>query len=632
MDQDFDSHELRGPARWWADFRDYWRDVYQTNALVRHLIHEPLFLGAIVAATLIALAVALLLPKRWHPAPQGFSKSVSVSLLDYLQAWALRRSGEKAVRNGRWDEALTDYRAAVANNLVDTAALRGVLGVLREAPWVRSANLGMLFTCGDLLLEITRTNRADALLVADVLERHRIAEAALERLRPYESDLTPEEDLVRTRALLGTGQITAFRERWKQHPDRFRTNAILGIYQATVDAGWGTAEQAVAGLETLRRAVTDPQTRPVAARLLAAAALQREDLVLYEQALELLHECDSMMAQDDTVWWELLARHDRREEARDLAKKYSRLPPPTGIELVQLGRTWLNLGLDEYAVRVFKDHAGRYGQSIEVWATYLDLLMFRNDWTEVHRLASDLRATTTSRDELLPVTLYADIRADLAEGRKTAVREPIRKLLEAPMPNPRLALRFASGLNAGGDHDAAWHFLSRIEGAQARSPDYWLEVIICARSRRDIETLLKGTDKLAELSPNNPSAQTIRLVILLGTRQLPAEALAISLRLVNAGIRSPSALINHAMALLANQRATEALTLLTELQNTSLSDDEVNSWYIAETDALNQLGRPAEALRFGEKVNAGVLLPPQEQWFRALLTECRTRAAAGKRS
>lgn len=627
MDPEHLEQGLTGPRKWWAQLRDYAQEVHDNSGLLRHLVHEPLFLGAMLLAATLGLGSVLLIPKRWNPTPEGFSRVIRISLLDYLQAWSLRRSGAAAIEAGRWDDALASYRGAIGNNLVDAAALRGALGVLRDAPWCRSANLGLLFTCSELLLEVARTNRTDVLLVADVLERHRIAEATLEKLRPFASQLTPEEDRVWTRALLGSGRIEAFLEHWNANPDRYQGDPVLPFYRAAVDAGWGPPELAVPGLETLRRGLENPRTRATAARLYAAAALQRADLNAYSEALRTLHETDSAMALDDAAGWELLARAGRLEEARELARKYGRVPPPTAIEMVQLARSWLALGLEDLALDTLRSHADRYGQSVEVWTTYLDILILRKDWSELRRISATLRSNATARDALLPVTLYADLRADLAEGRRSTVRETTRRLLEAPLPAPGLALRFAAGLNAAGESETAWNFLRRIEEPFANSPDYWLETVVSARNRRDITALQKAADRLATVAPNNLVAQSIRLVTMLGTRQEPGDALALSFRLTNAGATNASARINHAMALLLNSRADEALSLLSSVREAQLTEDETNSWLIAQTDALAQLGRHREALTFGQRAKTSILLPPQETWFKQLLAECRTRSA-----
>ncbi len=631
-----DPQPQKTPARdhrsWKSRFRTRCISAFPKSPLVRQLVHEPIFAVVLLLGLCVVLGVAVILPKYWDPAPVGFSKNIRVSLLDYAQAWSLRRAGANAAKADRWDDALTRYQAAVANNLADARSLRGVLVVLRDAPWNRSSNLPIIFGTGNLLLEITHTNRTDSLLIADVLERHRVGEFALQRLHPWITQLTPAEEFVWMRAQFSTGQINTFRSRWDEHPERYRSNTVLRIYRATLDAGWGNSEQSTAGLESLRQALDVPATRTMAARLLAAASIQKDSLTDYDRALAILHESDSAMAQDDTVWWDLLNRHGRTEEAQRLALKYTRVPPPTALEFVVLTRAWLNLGLTNLAAEKLKAHAERFGPSLEVWTTYLDVLTLRKDWTEVHRVAAMLHTITTSRDELQTVGLYAEVRASLAEDRKTSAREPLRKLLEAPAPNPRLALRFAAGLNAGGEHQAALHFLDAIEDTMAKSPEFWLESVLSARGRKDVPSMRRAADRLVDLNPANPNAQTIRLVSMLGARELPSEALSCSLRLLNSGTRNPSVVINHAMALLLNLRAAEALDLLSSVRLTSLTEDDANSLHVAQADAMAQLDRPAEALLHAEKVNLSLLLPPQAKWFTNLKTQClqKTKPAGNR--
>lgn len=627
MDPDENKPDFDESTGWQHRLSGRWLELYERNALLRHLIHEPLFLAAILSVVFVAGGVALVLPKRWNPAPPGFSKNIRVSLLDYIQAWSLRRSARQAEAAGRWDDALAAWRGALANNLASLDSLRGTFSLLQRAPWSRSANLGLIFVAGDILLEVDHTNRTDACLIADVLERHRLPELALEALRPFESDLRPEEDAVWLRSLLTSGRIQAFAERWDRHRDRYAADPVLALYRAAYDAGWGGVDNAVSGLQVLRKAREVPDRRLVAERLMGAVALQRDDVEEYGRVLESLIQQQSTLVQDHAAWWNLLRVHGRTNEAVTLAKAYQPVPPPTPVEAVHLARAWLGLGLLNEGITFFHDHATRYGLSLEVWATYLDLLMIKGDWNEVRRVAADLRANTTRRDDLLAVSLYADIRADLTEGRRTAVKDALQRLREAEIQNPQLTVRFASGLSAAGEFETAWVLLRKIEKVRADAPDYWFEVLTAAQGRRDVDGMQNASRQLIRLAPDNPTARVLRLVVLLGSRSEPGEALALSLGLVNQGVQSASMAVNHAMALLLNRRADEALEFLGRLPPDQLPADTLNSWRIAMTDALSQLGRYPDAVEIGAKADTAVLLPVQETWFRELLHNARERAA-----
>jgi hypothetical protein len=102
MDPAEDRNEFEESHGWQSRLKGRWLELYERNALVRHLVHEPLFLAAVLSVVLAPGGVALMLPKRWDPAPEGFSKTVRVSLLDYVQAWSLRRSARRAEAESRW--------------------------------------------------------------------------------------------------------------------------------------------------------------------------------------------------------------------------------------------------------------------------------------------------------------------------------------------------------------------------------------------------------------------------------------------------------------------------------------------------------------------------------------------------
>lgn len=605
-------------------------DFYDRHALIRHFVHEPLFLLAIGAVTLTALAVPFVLSKRWNPAPPNFSRSVSVSLLDYAQSWALRRSATTARKEGRWDDALGAARGAMGNNIADAGALRIMLELLRDAPSVRSANLPLLLLTSRLMLELERTNRVASTLVADVFERFRMPEYALNYLQPWQSEFTVEERRVWLKCLVSSGRIQQFNEDWKTNHTLFAGDDVMATYVAGADTLLGASvERSVAGLDRLHAALTNPPLKLMAARLLGAAAVRRNELPEYERAIVALRELKSTMVFDEVLLWQLLSRNGRLAEARELASKYPEVPPPTAIEAVQLVRAWLALGLDELGVNMFRENASRYGLDVEVWSTYLDLLTLRQDWKDVRAVASMLRVNTSTRDDLLPISLYADARADLADGRKSSAHEFLRRLRDARIADPRLAFRIAAGVNAAEEPDTAIALLKRVESDLGHLPDYWLEVIGAAQRRREIDEMQRGSEKLVELLPENPTAQMIRLVVLLGSRSQPGEALAVSLKLLSRGIDSPAMQINHSMALLLNNRVGEAAQILATVSVLDLNAADLNSWLVAQVECHARLGRHREAVDASKGADASLLMPPQEKWFREVLDESRRKLAAG---
>ena len=630
MDIEEEYSHLKGPSRWWAQWRWKLRDFYDRHPLLRHFIHEPLFLLAIGSVVLASLAVPFTLSKRWRPAPPHFSKSVSVSLLDYGQAWALRRSAEQARKAGRWEDALGAVRGAIGNNLADGKALRMALEILRDGPSVKSENLSLMLLVSNLLLELGRTNRADSALVAQVYERFRLPDYGLAMLRPWEGELNLDERATWLRCLATSGRSAQFQAIWKTNAPLYSSNRVMQIYAAGADAISGVSmDRLVPALGTLREGLKDPELRLSAARLLGGAAFRRNDVVDYERAIATLREASSAMVFDDVLLWQLLAQNGRRAEARDLAARYPNVPPPTGIEAVQLARAWLALGLDELGAKMFREEASRYGLDLEVWSTYLDILTMRGDWKDVRAVASMLRMNTSVRDDLTAIACYADARADISEGRRSSAKDYLRRLKEARIQDHRLAFRIAAGVNQAGEGELAFELLKRIEKDFEHLPEYWIEVLGAAQKLRSVDEMQRASERLLALVPENPTAQMIRLVVLIGARTEPAEALSMSLHLLSRGLKSDGMQINHAMALSMNKRAEEAALVLAGVPLLNLNPADLNSWLVAQVEAMAALGRYREALDAGRSADTSVLLPPHENFIRQLLETCRKKIAAG---
>lgn len=629
MRDELDYEELKGFRRWRVLWRRRWEEQLQTNGLLRHFVHEPAFLVAVLGLLVCGGGVALMIPKVWDPAPPQFSKTVRISLLDYMQAWNLRRTALKARSEGRWEESLVAWRTALANNFADPGLHRGALETLRDAPTVQSRNLNLLLFSSGLLLELSGTNRVESGLVADVLVRHRLGEVALDVLRPWEGELTPTEEAIWLRALLIAGKVSRFESEWQRVGARHADDPRMRLYRAAVDAS-GPPARAVEALERLRSALTDPGLRLEAARLLCGAALRREDLVDFERGMAVLRELDSAMVQDEVSYWALLARQDRREDALVKAQAYAGVPPPTPMEAVQLVRAWSELGLGDRAVAMLREHAGLYGVNFEVWAAYFDLLMERRQWDELRRVAALVRGNASGKDEVMGIAWYAEAMADLAEDRRTSARRYLQRMKESPMGNAKIVLRLASGLIQAGEFETSDELLKRVESELASQPEYWLQAIMNAQGRRDVEAMQRATDRLLEVQPGSLVGLNMKLGLMLLKRTAPAEALTLSLRLMGGTSTLPGAVINHAAALLQNARTAEAGVVLARLDPARLGPVEKAAWQLAQVEFLGQSEREREALDLGKSIDRSQLMPSDQAWMDTYLETCRRRVQDAK--
>src|SRR5579862_593361 len=125
------------------------------NVFLRLLLFKFWFRVAVLGFLFLLLFLALFLPRIWRVTPRGFRPVVKISGLDKLQCWSLKRTGREEMAAGNFERAHYAWQAAVANNLADVAALRGLISNL--AHWAGSPpeSLAVGVTFSSWLLRLT---------------------------------------------------------------------------------------------------------------------------------------------------------------------------------------------------------------------------------------------------------------------------------------------------------------------------------------------------------------------------------------------------------------------------------------------------------------------------------------------
>ncbi len=150
-------HRRRRKVRWAARWEDW--------PLVRLLVLVPwfrlMFIGVPVGILLLASVTAKLFPAT----PRDFVPKVQISLLDRVQAWALKRSARKALAAEDTEGAFQAWSSASANNPADLDAIRGLIeGAMRVDRPDRAT--GLVLQKGNWLLWLGQTNVSDLGVIA----------------------------------------------------------------------------------------------------------------------------------------------------------------------------------------------------------------------------------------------------------------------------------------------------------------------------------------------------------------------------------------------------------------------------------------------------------------------------------
>ncbi len=577
------------------------------------VLHEDRPFAVVMVLGLIVGGMVLLgVPKLWKTTPTPFPfGEVRVSALDLLQAWSLSRTARRAEAAGQDEAALLSWRSALLNNQADIALHRGVLGFLGRTPKAEADRTLFAIRSASWLVALTRTNAADVALIGDVMERYGRPRVALSWMTGPAWDQDPALDRARAKCLLSSGQWDAFAERWRVHGAVWKDDPKLAMYQ---DAWLAATDDRTVGLEATARLKAslgmEGEAGLTAARLLilvAAVKGQVDDLGL---ALNNLEARESASAAQHGHYWKALEASGRGEEARRLALAYRQVPGDPEMAAMQW-RAMRDIGLSKEALELAEQNLDRFGNDLTVWRVYFDLLIDARRWNETVRAAANARLKASRQEQLHVEALFAEYRSSLGEGRKTDEARLAEALAGVRVVEPETAIRISVTLRHQERVAEALRLLLAHETAFRDWAPYWAELFSVGLLARDIEVLRRSVGEMSRIEPRNVAWANNRAALLLITGEDPPEALRLTLASLNRHPESPTLRINHAMALLATDRAAEAETVLRTLAGLKLNKDASANYHLAMAETHFALGRKPEAMESGKQVDRSRLLKPQ---------------------
>jgi tetratricopeptide (TPR) repeat protein len=577
------------------------------------VLHEDRpFAVVMVLGLLVGGMVILGVPKLWKTTPTPFSfGEVRVSALDLLQAWSLSRAARRAEAAGQDEAALLSWRSALLNNQGDPQLHRGVLGFLGRTPKADADRALFAIRSASWLVALTRTNVADVALIGDVMERYGRPRVALSWMTGLAVDSNQALARARAKCLLSAGQWDAFAELWRVHGAQWKDDPNLAMYQ---DAWLGATDDRTAGLEATARLKgslgVDGEKGLTAARLLilvAAVKGQVDDLGL---ALKTLEARQSASAAQHGHYWKALGGSGRGDEARRLALAYRQVPSDPEMAAMQW-RAMRDIGLSNEALGLAEQNLDRFGSDLAVWRTYLDLLVDARRWKDTVRAAANARLKVSRQEQLHVEALFAEYRASLGEGRKTDEARLAEELAGVRVEEPETVIRISSTLRSRERVAEALRLLQAHEMSFRNWAPYWAELFSVGLLAKDLEVLRRSVGEMSRVEPRNLAWANNRAALLLITGEDPPEALRLTLASLSRHPESPTLRINHAMALLATGRATEAETVLKALAGLKLTKDVGANYHLAMAETHFALGRKPEAVDSVKQVDRSRLLAPQ---------------------
>lgn len=603
--------------------RDALLDRFGNYPLLRMLICQPWFRLVFVLVGLTVLAAAASIPKLWTVTPEGFRPAVTVSLVDLVQARTLARSAREFAAAGREDDAARSWQAAVANDPSDVEFHREALRQMLRSEQFGQKHAVQAVSEAVWLLRLTQTNVADLDLVTQVYDRVGAAEDLYSLLYPYRKNLTDAQLGPYLKATFQAGNMQEFGAAWERAGGRFDRDPELALFHAAYLAGWGPIDRTEEGRLRLDAAARDPATWIAAARLQLAVCAKRIDADQYGEILTRLEEARMDRLVDRLGYWTLLDMVGRRGQALALAEQYS-LPPRFPWEAMQLTGAYLRLGLDAKAIELLRRCAPRFGPQWGQWGTALwlgqcDLLTANERWHDLLDVAMQMRHIEPLRLEVSGFIAFIEGRARHALGHTDLAQTAMAAAATGEYPAPPVALQAATIMKRLGYLLPARDLLARLEPAIESEPTYWRTVLeVTDQLRQDAVLLLKAASRGRQLAPGDRSWEADYCVALLINRQTPAEAVQLTLRLLEAEPNRVEWKVHHAWALALNQRVDEAESLLQNVNQLELNDLGVTLYHLAAFEVHCHRKHYAQARSALERISRRHLFPCQVQWLDAM--------------
>ncbi len=589
--------------------------------LVRALLFSWWFRYFFLCVLLAPFVLAGFVVKLWRVTPPDFKPEVRISGLDYFQARSLERTARRQFQQNKLSDAVISGRSALANNPGDLESLRSFLREVTarvEPPQFQRETLPL----ARWLLRLSPTNQLDLEIAGGVLLHYGLSQSVVGLLVPQRDRLSDGLSRLYLKALFEENLIEDFAHTWQSHPKRsdLVADRELGLYWAAYQAGWGAPGEAATAFARLEESFADPLRRVLAHRLALKVHAQRDRSEEYFAILERLQTWQRDSVKDHIQGWYLLAKTQRLPEAAQRAQDFAPRPM-TAAETVLLVQAYYDLGLRDLAVLVLDRFTLEFGFADELWVTYANLLVEAKRWDQLGQLAVKMRSHESAGVRLRALSFYLEGRSELGQNHQAAADQAFSQIAGLKVGNFGLAVAMAANLRRLGYAGLARGLLMAHQEEGKTVYSFWRLLSQTAHGLKEAGLLSLATEKAFRLAPDNAEAMVNYTASLLVTRQRPDEAMRYTFELLQKFPDRPVVRLNHAAALLQNQRFSEAARELERLAKLPLGAEEKTNFDYLRCELLVRLGRMEEARVLHKQLNTTYLFPEEIDFLNKLIQE-----------
>jgi hypothetical protein len=208
-------------------------------------------------------------------------------------------------------------------------------------------------------LSLSLTNEVSVEFVANFYEKRNLTFLISNLLESRRAELTPRQQQILLKALFLQRKLTDFETLWVEMGPGARDDQETVLFHSAFLAGWGSIDESVRALESLRSTSgATGEHQLLASQLLLAVYGQNRDVEHYGEELAKLRAADQDAHFHNAAYWVLLFEGSRpnvaRHQAEDYWMKLVRDPVSSPMELAIVAKAYDQIGLSQKAFDLFE--------------------------------------------------------------------------------------------------------------------------------------------------------------------------------------------------------------------------------------------------------------------------------------
>ena len=579
---------------------------------------------------LICLSIlggTLLSISSWIPvSPSEAPKTIKISLLNWIEGKRFASRAEQIGSGAAKGDLFHTWKMAIHQNPGNTDYQRRYLETLLSHDR-RKENWEDALETSSRLLFLTRTNASELSLACRVLEHYHLNDQLLQTLRNYEGPTTPEIEKSLLLALFNENQIKAFEEQLDRSSEETQNNPIFKLYRNAISGARSPELESPDIHEQLAEAATDENTAETSLRLQLYVNHRQGNLTRFEESFDRLSHRFQDRTQDHLLYWDLLKRSGQLAEAQAAAKAFA-YKPKSAKEVISVAEAYKALDLNHLGMRYLEHYLDRFGAEEESRFAQSQILTEQKDWNQLLRLAVAIRSDKETSIDLFAYSFYLEGKALTELSRLDDAKNAFTAIPKHNNPGSDYALSMGSNLTELGYPEIAHAVLFPERLRFRNNIRYWELILSVNRSLENTTQMLTASENLNRLEPQSESYSLTYSTLLLTQGHRSEEALITTTQVLEKLPKNPIAQLNYGYALITNGRPNDAVSVLSNIDESTLSAGNRSRYHLAWMDLHFRNQRLEEAWNAAQAIQPEDLLPEFRTRFRNMQEALRTEDPA----